>query len=389
MVRAEYRVLVTLAALALGVLAGVNLALPFTPAFELVVEGLLGVVPPLVFATVAASIASADGTGTRGVLWKIAWYVGVAYLAAIVGALFIAVAIDAPLATAPSRSMTWTSTIPVSGVIIAVLAAIPIGFVARYHPVLNIVTTWLDQGAERLLGIWGKGYPVFAFLGGASIVDATGAVTGTLEVYLVLCALTVVGSVLWQLGWLALARALTDIDLWAFLRYYLDVIGIPVATASEAIAIPYNVQSGARHLDLDTETDVQFEFVLGGSLNTPGSVMNGVIFAGAVPHLLYGYTPSLGTLLVIGFVSATVLSASPGVPGELALVLPAIEVLLPVTGAGFAAAWLSLQVGIPDAVRSTVNVTDDGIYVHFFERFESAPDDDTPQRDSLDPLYPP
>jgi len=144
--------------------------------------------------------------------------------------------------------------------------------------------------------------------------------------------------------------------------YYLNVYPLAWATSSESISMPLNMNLIKKHYKRVKKAPRRLATGLGAYLNIEGTVQCVVVLAVLVSVLL-GYTPSIMSLLLALPIIVLLGFAVPGVPGELVIfafplmaLLQIPEVIAPV----WLALYVSLQIGLPDSFRTSINVIGNG-----------------------------
>ncbi len=153
--------------------------------------------------------------------------------------------------------------------------------------------------------------------------------------------------------------------------YYLNVYPLAWATSSESVSMPVNMNLIKKHYRRVKKTPRRLATGLGAYLNIEGTVQCVVILAVLVSVLL-GYTPSIMSLLFALPIIVLLGFAVPGVPGELVIFAFPLMTLLQIPEA-IAPIWLalfvSLQIGLPDSFRTSINVIGNGDWALLLNKF--------------------
>ncbi len=144
--------------------------------------------------------------------------------------------------------------------------------------------------------------------------------------------------------------------------YYMNVYPLAWATSSESVSMPVNMNLIKKHYKRVKKTPRRLATGLGAYLNIEGTVQCVVVLAVLISVLL-GYTPSIMSLLLALPIIVLLGFAVPGTPGELVIFAFPMMTLLQIPEA-IAPLWLalyvSLQIGLPDSFRTSINVIGNG-----------------------------
>lgn len=202
--------------------------------------------------------------------------------------------------------------------------------------------------------------PVFRGLATLAPTDAA----GVFEAYLVGSALVFVACALWHMTLVLFARLVVpDFTISGyFTGYWIHVYPFLFATSSEALAMPLNVAMVRRYYKQMRANPARFIVAAGSTIDVNGTLICAVVLAGLCARLA-GVPLSLADLAIAAPAVFIVSLAVPGIPGELALFVDPVATAMGIPPGGalaaFRALFLGLQVGLPDAIRTGNNSTDD------------------------------
>jgi hypothetical protein len=212
-------------------------------------------------------------------------------------------------------------------------------------------------------------------------LDAT-TTGGIFRTYLAIALLTGILSWVWHLLLLVYTRARLgrELSIPFYLRHqFLRLYPLLWATCSEALATPFNLYLMKKNYPRVREPVRHMAASLGSIFNVNGTIICCFTMIPPVFGLL-GIEVSAASLLLSAPLIYLLGFAVPGIPGELVLFAGPIMKILsvpPTVEPVFLAAFIGLQLGLPDSFRSGVNSTDNCLAAllinHELDRSESRP----------------
>lgn len=400
----------SLTALVAGVVAGVvcRAALPaawsaavtanlFAPLYDLFLAAVKMVVAPLVFFSIAASIA---GFSDLGMLGRTAGKVFGCYLFTTMLALLLAIGgnaiivpghpgmVELPAASGVAANAgglsvvdTIKSIVPdnfvgafASGnmlqvIFIAVLVGIAAGRSGAYSPSIRSAIDALNGLFGSLTAIITRFLPFAIFGSIASMVAGLDAGTfGSLAMWAASC-LTALAALI--VCYLVLVAVMARLNPLTFIRKYYQVSLTGFLTSSSSAAIPISLDC-CRRLGVSPRI-YSFSIPLGANINMDGS---SIFFSTATLFLAGLYGIPVEGMTMVTFVATVLLIsvATPGVPGAgTACILLLFDIV------GIPAEAFSLIIGIAPLLEifcTAVNVTGDGVVATIVAKSEDALDVD-------------
>jgi Na+/H+-dicarboxylate symporter len=192
-------------------------------------------------------------------------------------------------------------------------------------------------------------------------IDITSSL-GMILLYVLASLLTGLAGGIWHFGLLILAKnQMPEFSIREYFTiYWVKVYPLLWATASEALAMPYNLYMVKKLCPTIPDEVRQFVVGTGSFLSINGTMINVFIMTGLVARML-GIEISVVQLFLSIPVVFLLGYGVPGIPGELlifggpmAICMGIAPELTPI----FLSLYVGLQIGLPDSFRTASNSTD-------------------------------
>ena len=422
----RYAVFYTVLGLVFGMLMGTLLpsASVGTSVLEQILDGYGTIAPVIIYVLLAPSLLrilrhDGPGGGSAFTFHAVLWYCKQRVLACLFAVVLASAAYGLPFRN--HVDLTLGDALRSSLAQLASLAARSHYFYAIYAAVLSAVvlrrsrSSWVRRLARvpEVLEVFGQGLiyivPILTLLCGIYVVSlpgflhnqlrggadpAIGSVflfgrqlntnssTGIFATYLAVALLTGVVCSLWHSSLLLRARSHTDgFSIRHYIKhYFVKIYPLVWSTCSEILGYPASLHLMGKLYPRVGSSVSRLAVGLGSVTNINGTLICCLMLLPAVCEMVGVPVSSVDLLLclpviyVIGF-------GVPGIPGELLLFAAPIMQILGVPAPlqpAFLLTFVTLQIGLPDGIRSGFNVTDgcpcvlllNGAYARRFQRSE-------------------
>jgi len=360
---------------------------PVADATNLLIRGIVAVVPLLIVAALSPAIATLVRRGLAGrfagsvVLWYVATSAMAGLLALVASSLLFRIPLTSAETGAVDEALAMLRTFGDGGAslpLIAILIGVLVGSIGGRHDPTYRVLARIAKGIEgsgKKLGYWLLPL-ILAF--GLSLGVRFGARMGMAH-YVSMVGYTAALCLIWWAFYLfVLVRHLGQRTVGPVVRdYYLPTAVFAAGTCSSLATLPVNLAQAKKVGVRDEVADFVIPF---------GAVAN--LDASALAYLAYGpfvishvFGLEVSWVMMIAAWPAIVLFtiAAPGLPAGMGTGFWSATLFSSVLGlegqaqGEFITGWMALSGGIPDMLRTATNCTDDGftsiIFDHRFEAF--------------------
>ncbi len=185
-----------------------------------------------------------------------------------------------------------------------------------------------------------------------------GSITRQLPIFLSVILIVMIGHFLWMSVLYAVAGAYTGHNPWEVVRHYAPAYLTAVGTMSSAATLAVALQC-ARKSKVLRKDMVSFGIPLFANIHLCGSVLTEVFFVMTISKILYGFIPSVGTMVLFCVLLAVFAIGAPGVPGG--TVMASLGLITGVLGFTDTGTALMLAIfALQDSFGTACNVTGDG-----------------------------
>ena len=202
--------------------------------------------------------------------------------------------------------------------------------------------------------------PILPFFIGCTFccLSWEGSITRQLPVFLSVIVIVMIGHFLWMTVLYAVAGAYSGHNPWEVVRHYAPAYLTAVGTMSSAATLAVALQC-ARKSKVLRKDMVSFGIPLFANIHLCGSVLTEVFFVMTISKILYGFIPSVGTMVLFCVLLAVFAIGAPGVPGG--TVMASLGLITGVLGFTDTGTALMLAIfALQDSFGTACNVTGDG-----------------------------
>lgn len=202
--------------------------------------------------------------------------------------------------------------------------------------------------------------PILPFFIGCTFccLSWEGSITRQLPVFLSVIVIVMIGHFLWMTVLYAVAGAYSGHNPWEIVRHYGPAYLTAVGTMSSAATLAVALQC-ARKSKVLRKDMVSFGIPLFANIHLCGSVLTEVFFVMTISKILYGFIPSVGTMVLFCVLLAVFAIGAPGVPGG--TVMASLGLITGVLGFTDTGTALMLAIfALQDSFGTACNVTGDG-----------------------------
>ena len=202
--------------------------------------------------------------------------------------------------------------------------------------------------------------PILPFFIGCTFccLSWEGSITRQLPVFLSVIVIVMIGHFLWMAVLYAVAGAYSGRNPWEVVRHYAPAYLTAVGTMSSAATLAVALQC-ARKSKVLRKDMVSFGIPLFANIHLCGSVLTEVFFVMTISKILYGFIPSVGTMVLFCVLLAVFAIGAPGVPGG--TVMASLGLITGVLGFTDTGTALMLAIfALQDSFGTACNVTGDG-----------------------------
>ena len=202
--------------------------------------------------------------------------------------------------------------------------------------------------------------PILPFFIGCTFccLSWEGSITRQLPVFLSVIVIVMIGHFLWMTVLYAVAGAYSGHNPWEVVRHYAPAYLTAVGTMSSAATLAVALQC-ARKSKVLRKDMVSFGIPLFANIHLCGSVLTEVFFVMTISKILYGFIPSVGTMVLFCVLLAVFAIGAPGVHGG--TVMASLGLITGVLGFTDTGTALMLAIfALQDSFGTACNVTGDG-----------------------------
>lgn len=249
---------------------------------------------------------------------------------------------------------------PVMSVISALVLSLMIG-IATVWVRSSVMQDLLESFQQMILLLVTRVLiPILPFFIAANfcVLSYEGSITRQLPVFLSVILIAIVCHYIWLFLLYGLAGLYTKKNPLRVLKHYGPAYLTAVGTMSSAATLGVALQCAGKS-DVLRKDVTEFSIPLFANIHLCGSVITEVFFVMTVSQVLYGFIPSLVTMITFIFLLGIFAIAAPGVPGG--TVMASLGIVLSVLGFDEAGTALLITIfALQDSFGTACNVTGDG-----------------------------
>lgn len=186
-----------------------------------------------------------------------------------------------------------------------------------------------------------------------------GTITKQLPVFLKVVVIVMVGHYIWMALLYAIGGAYSGKNPMGVIKNYGPAYITAVGTMSSAATLAVALRCAKKSQPTLRDDMVDFGIPLFANIHLCGSVLTEVFFVMTVSKLLYGFIPSIGTMLLFCVLLGVFAIGAPGVPGG--TVMASLGLITGVLGFDETGTALMLTIfALQDSFGTACNVTGDG-----------------------------
>ena len=186
-----------------------------------------------------------------------------------------------------------------------------------------------------------------------------GVITQQLPVFIVIVLIVIVGHYLWLAVLYGIAGAYSGKSPFQVIRHYGPAYLTAIGTMSSAATLAVALDCAGKAIPPLRRDMVDFGIPLFANIHLCGSVLTEVFFVMTVSQILYGYIPSLTSMVLFCLLLGVFAIGAPGVPGG--TVVASLGLISSVLGFDDTGLALMLTIfALQDSFGTACNVTGDG-----------------------------
>ncbi len=248
----------------------------------------------------------------------------------------------------------------IMSVMSALVFSIMVGLAATWNK-SKMITGILDEFQAVVLSIVSKVIiPILPFFIALTFCGLAyeGSITKQFPVFLQVIVIVLIGHFIWMALLYVLAGIYSKENPWDVVRCYGPAYLTAVGTMSSAATLAVALQCADKAKPLRKDM-VQFGIPLFANIHLCGSVLTEVFFCMTISKILYGSTPSAGTMVLFCLLLGVFAIGAPGVPGG--TVMASLGIITGVLGFNETGTALMLTIfALQDSFGTACNVTGDG-----------------------------
>lgn len=249
---------------------------------------------------------------------------------------------------------------PIMSVISALVLAIVLGLTViwtkseTFEKLLHEFNDMILKAVEKMLIPVLPIYILTTFAG----LAYEGGITKQLPIFLKVIVLVIIGHFIWLGILYAIAGAISKKNPMEVFRHYAPAYLTAVGTMSSAATLPVSLKCAHKSSVLDKEI-VDFAIPIGSTIHLCGSVLTETFFVMTISQILYGYIPSVGSMILFIILLGIFAVGAPGVPGG--TVMASLGIVVSVLLFDDAGVALLMSIfALQDSFGTACNITGDG-----------------------------
>ncbi len=223
------------------------------------------------------------------------------------------------------------------------------------------ITSILDEFQQIVLKIVEKiVIPVLPFFIASTFCCLAweGSITRQLPIFLLVIIIVLAGHVIWLTVLYGVATVYSGQSGLEVIRHYGPAYLTAIGTMSSAATLGVALKCAHKSKNLRSDM-VDFGIPLFANIHLCGSVLTEVFFVMTISKVLYGYLPSLGTMILFVILLGVFAIGAPGVPGG--TVMASLGLITGILGFDESGTALMLAIfALQDSFGTACNVTGDG-----------------------------
>lgn len=202
--------------------------------------------------------------------------------------------------------------------------------------------------------------PILPFYIGTTFATLSyeGTIMKSVPVFLVVILIVIVGHFIWLTLLYSIAGIISKKNPVRVFKHYGPAYLTAVGTMSSAATLPVALKCANKSDALDKDI-VNFAIPMGATIHLCGSVLTETFFVMTISKLLYGYIPSVGTMILFCILLGIFAVGAPGVPGG--TVVASLGIIISILGFNDDGTALTLAIfALQDSFGTACNITGDG-----------------------------